>query len=1063
MKKRGGHRALVRRYIDEVKLTITNNTAEEAWVKVRLEEINRQIKKVEEYDSIIQDQTKPEEIDEEIEQASEWLVEMNEGIFEIREWLGNRSSKPTKVETKNVKLPNIELQKFNGDPLEWQSFWDLFRASIDERGDLSGASKFYYLIKQLEGDAALLLKDFDRTDDSYKEAVSLLERTFAKPKVLIQARLHALFDLPGPSLTAGSLGRFRSRYEAHIRGLSSLGANIKEAGYIIAAIILRKLPKKIAENINRASNTTFWTLEELRGAIEGEMEHLAAIGEADAFSDDSEHGSRDHHCDRGGFGTRTERNASGMHQSTINAFANQTQKGIGVEKKCAFCSEPHSSSSCTNYESNESRREQVRRLNLCYNCLRNNHIVQNCLIKQGCLNCKSRHHTSICPKGTGGRDKDSINVGMSYNSMCNVTSVLPTAMIPMQGRDTIAMARCLFDSGSQRTLIHENVASEFGLVPCGHVQLCIEGIGSSETGIPKQPTLYPVVKCILGTNEGLVEIEAVVTKEIPKRVVMNGVREKLRSIKLGGITLADPNVSDYARLDVLIGVDNFFKFVHGKRVHDSLYAIPSNVGDLLIGSFHDKGMRDRSSAIATVLKVNCIDCSNENLNETLKHSWDLDKVGISDPVSNQMDPVLEHFERTITYDDSRYTVGLPWKLGHPPLETNYAQVYSRLQSILRKLRESKDDLMHYDKIIHDQLEAGFIETVDDKPCVESTIHYLAHQPVFKKSATTPLRVVFDCSAKPSKHSPSLNECLHSGPSLINEMCSVLLRFRLNKFACTADISKAFLQVGLREEDRDCTRFLWPETPSDPNSELVVYRFKVVLFGATCSQFLLNATVLHHLDNIASRTSAEIKRNIYVDNVHYAADTEGAIMQFYEQTSSIMEEAGFPLKQWCSNSNALKRMISERDSDSLNGEENISVLGLNWNSRKDTLSIKSVVDTEVRTKRQVISEISKHYDPLGLFIPVSIKGRVLIQKIWKRGISWDDELPGDLLQQWKQIAEELNETKVAAVDRMLNTKGSFVLNVFSDASMDAYGAAAYISDGENSKLLFARGRVAPIKN
>ena len=153
-----------------------------------------------------------------------------------------------------------------------------------------------------------------------------------------------------------------------------------------------------------------------------------------------------------------------MHQSTINAFANQTQKGIWVERKCAFWSETHSSISCTNYESNESRREQVRRLNLCYNCLRNNHIVQNCLIKQACLNCKSRHHTSICPRSTGGRDKDSINVGMSYNSICNVTSVLPTAMISMRGRDTIAMARCLFDSVSQRALIHYNVASEFGLV-----------------------------------------------------------------------------------------------------------------------------------------------------------------------------------------------------------------------------------------------------------------------------------------------------------------------------------------------------------------------------------------------------------------------------------------------------------------------------------------------------------------------------------------------------------------------------------------------------------------------
>ena len=46
--------------------------------------------------------------------------------------------------------------------------------------------------------------------------------------------------------------------------------------------------------------------------------------------------------------------------------------------------------------------------------------------------------------------------------------------------------------------------------------------------------------------------------------------------------------------------------------------------------------------------------------------------------------------------------------------------------------------------------------------------------------------------------------------------------------------------------------------------------------------------------------------------------------------------------------------------------------------------------------------------------------------------------------------------------MLKTKGSFVLNVFSDASKDVYGAAAYITDCKESKLLFGRAQVAPIK-
>ena len=112
----------------------------------------------------------------------------------------------------------------------------------------------------------------------------------------------------------------------------------------------------------------------------------------------------------------------------------------------------------------------------------------------------------------------------------------------------------------------------------------------------------------------------------------------------------------------------------------------------------------------------------------------------------------------------------------------------------------------------------------------------------------------------------------------------------------------------------------------------------------------------------------------------------------------LEEAGFPLKRWwCRNSKSLKQIISEKASDSLTNEENISVLLLNWNSRKDT------INTNVPTKRKAVSEISKHYDPAGFFHPVSIKGRVLIQKIWESIITRDEEFSEVLLHQWNQIA------------------------------------------------------------
>jgi hypothetical protein len=53
---------------------------------------------------------------------------------------------------------------------------------------------------------------------------------------------------------------------------------------------------------------------------------------------------------------------------------------------------------------------------------------------------------------------------------------------------------------------------------------------------------------------------------------------------------------------------------------------------------------------------------------------------------------------------------------------------------------------------------------------------------------------------------SLNEYLYRGPVMLKDLCGLLLRFRIPKFAVVADIEKAFLQLGLQNEDRNVTKF-----------------------------------------------------------------------------------------------------------------------------------------------------------------------------------------------------------------------------------------------------------------
>ena len=109
-------------------------------------------------------------------------------------------------------------------------------------------------------------------------------------------------------------------------------------------------------------------------------------------------------------------------------------------------------------------------------------------------------------------------------------------------------------------------------------------------------------------------------------------------------------------------------------------------------------------------------------------------------------------------------------------------------------------------VIQNQVEMGVIEKVVNSS--DDTLkHYLPHHPILTPAKdTTKLRVVYDASVKAKKGAKSLNECLFRGPVLLPDLCGILLRLRLHQIVKFADIEKAFLQVGIREFDRDVQNF-----------------------------------------------------------------------------------------------------------------------------------------------------------------------------------------------------------------------------------------------------------------
>ena len=214
----------------------------------------------------------------------------------------------------------------------------------------------------------------------------------------------------------------------------------------------------------------------------------------------------------------------------------------------------------------------------------------------------------------------------------------------------------------------------------------------------------------------------------------------------------------------------------------------------------------------------------------------LDVLGVEDRPEGDQQSVYEEFkEQLVQREDGRYETSLPWKATHPALPTNEAVAKARINSLMRRLEKQPELLQAYHTIIQDQLREGIVEVAPEKP--QGPEHYIPHKPVVRENAqSTKVRTVYDASAKADSESPSLNECLDIGPPLQRKILDILLRVRFKPVFLAGDMKQAFLQVVIRETERDVLRFFWVEDLE--SKKPVTYRVTKALFGLGPSPFLL---------------------------------------------------------------------------------------------------------------------------------------------------------------------------------------------------------------------------------
>ncbi|GFY10938.1 DUF1758 domain-containing protein [Trichonephila clavipes] len=254
-------------------------------------------------------------------------------------------------------------------------------------------------------------------------------------------------------------------------------------------------------------------------------------------------------------------------------------------------------------------------------------------------------------------------------------------------------------------------------------------------------------------------------------------------------------------IHLLIGVDYAGKLLTGKMKHLSggLVAVHTLLGWTVMGKSDVKGTSSNNSMLVLSLHVN---------DAKITDLWNLDTLSIKNCNENRSktetrELALNYFRETLDQDSTgRYKVNLPWLEGHPPLLNNKELAQKRLKNTVKSLKIA-NRLNEYQEVFNQWEREGIIEPIHGENDIPENldVHYLPHRAVFKDNSTTKVRPVFDGSAK-MRNFVSINECIEKGPNLIEMIPAILNRFRWGKIGVIADIKQAFLQIALKESDRD---------------------------------------------------------------------------------------------------------------------------------------------------------------------------------------------------------------------------------------------------------------------
>ncbi|XP_031622711.1 uncharacterized protein LOC116340379 [Contarinia nasturtii] len=977
--------------------------------------------------------------------------------------------------TRAIKLPACKLPSFSGSQLgRWVEFKATCRSLLTEQ--VSDVLKLQHLKEALQDEARDLVAHILPGDGAFEQAMLLLKNRYENFRAITNEQLQRLYTIPknDPNKEmASTIHQIVNTINSVRVTLTNCGVDVSTWDVILIYNTSQCLhPETLKMWEERLCGLR--TNPALSVYIEFLETRITVLETTETFLVSTKSFSQVQRP------LKVWKNSGNHHKAAIHYT-------LRVDYQCVICKRNHTATRCDELGRMPvtDRRKAIEKNNLCCNCLQS-HSVSECPFNPSCKKCEGMHHTLLhLPEGGNilctqelSQEVDNYEILSTasqahfYHIYSKNVTILATAIVPVRWNGRSILLNALIDQGATTNLISERALRMLGL-PLKLSNTVMTGIGGDPVGHVIGQTVGSIGS-IHESNYNF-NINALVVKRVTSVSPLKCDERKMWS-HLHGLPLANPNFTRMRTLDLLLGAKAYAEIVLSnvkKGKPDEPIAQQTKLGWIVFGPAE---VDEEFSSLCHALQKEHFDNNPpEDLAVLLQKFWELEEVEPTKHLTRDELAAEQIFVNSVKRGpDGKFIVDLPFKVDPQSkcLGESRQLAEKRLRSSQRRFAKNPGVKNLYDQNLAEYLTLGHMKELESH---EIPKNFLPHHPVIKESSsTTKVRTVFDASAITS-NGASLNDLLYIGPTIQPDLFDLLIQWRRFRYAFCGDIEKMYRQIWVNPEHALFQCILWQEPDSD---QIKVYKLLTVTFGTGSASF----QAIRSVDEIGIRVqdtdpelSQTIRKRFYVDDHLGTADDIEKAISLRQRITSELAKYGFNLRKWKANDVRILADLPESDMEEVvNFETTFKTLGVAWQPSTDQFRFNSTTPKQPLnwTKRNILSEIAKLYDPLGWLAPCIVRAKMLMQDLWRLSdaFNWDTPVPKHISNDWQQVYEELCLPIPIQVPRWIGLSSDMIsteIHGFCDAANRAYAASIYLvvkhrDDSTVSNLIASKTKLAPIK-